>query len=86
MLLEMVVAGKVREAYDEHVGPGFRHHNPFFKGDMESLLAGMAEDAEKFARKDFEVRRALHDGNFVAVHSRLRHSNRRTTMGHTVRP
>jgi predicted SnoaL-like aldol condensation-catalyzing enzyme len=72
--LEMVVAGKVREAYSEHAGPGFKHHNPFFKGDMESLLAGMAEDAERFPHKEFEVQRALQDGEFVAVHSRLRHS------------
>jgi predicted SnoaL-like aldol condensation-catalyzing enzyme len=41
---------------------------------MESLLAGMAEDAEQFPNKEFEVQRALQDGDFVAVHSRLRHS------------
>jgi predicted SnoaL-like aldol condensation-catalyzing enzyme len=74
MFLEMVVAGKVREAYSEHVGHAFKHHNPCFKGDMESLLAGMAEDAEKFPHKEFEVQRALQDGDFVAVHARLRHS------------
>ena len=74
MFLEMVVAGRVREAYAEHVRSGFKHHNPYFNGDMESLLAGMAEDAEKFPHKGFEVQRALQDGDFVAVHSRLRHS------------
>jgi predicted SnoaL-like aldol condensation-catalyzing enzyme len=72
--LEMVVAGKVREAYAEHVGPGFKHHNPYFRGDGESLLAGMAQDAEQFPHKEFAVQRALQDGDLVAVHSRLRHS------------
>jgi enamine deaminase RidA (YjgF/YER057c/UK114 family) len=28
--LKLAASGKVREAYSKFVGPGFRHHNPFF--------------------------------------------------------
>ena len=72
MFLEMVVAGQVRAAYTEHVGTGFKHHNPFFSGDRESLLAGMVDNAQQFPQKQCEVQRALQEGDFVAVHSRLR--------------
>jgi len=29
--LKMAASGEVREAYARFVGPGFRHHNPFFE-------------------------------------------------------
>jgi hypothetical protein len=28
-------------------GPDFRHHNPYFRGDAESLMAAMEENARK---------------------------------------
>ena len=70
--LEMIVAGKVTEAYDEFVAPGFRHHNPFFKGDANSLLTAMAESNALFPSRRLDVQRALQDDDLVAVHSRLR--------------
>ena len=30
--------GRVAEAYDEHVGADFRHHNPWFRGDAAALM------------------------------------------------
>jgi predicted SnoaL-like aldol condensation-catalyzing enzyme len=70
--LDLVVSGKIREAYDQYVGPGFRHHNPYFEGSAESLMKGMEENETKFPNKIFEIQHALEDGDFVAVHSRLR--------------
>jgi predicted SnoaL-like aldol condensation-catalyzing enzyme len=70
--LRLVASGKVRDAYREHVGAGFRHHNPFFRGDAESLMAAMEENAASNPNKVLEVQRALEDGDFVAVHSRVR--------------
>ena len=72
--LQMIIAGKIREAYEQYTATDFRHHNPYFKGDAESLLAGMVEDEKQFPAKVCEVQRALQDGDLVAVHSRLRHS------------
>jgi len=70
--LKLVGSGKVREAYDRHVGVNFRHHNAFFRGDRESLMKAMEENAAKNPDKVLEVKRTLEDGNYVAVHSHIR--------------
>src|SRR5262245_62594985 len=70
--LQQVVSGDVKGAYERHVAKGFRHHNPWFKGDADSLRKGMEEDEARNPGKKLEVQHALQDGDFVAVHSRLR--------------
>jgi predicted SnoaL-like aldol condensation-catalyzing enzyme len=70
--LRLASSGEVREAYDRYIAPDFRHHNPYFRGDAESLKAGMGENAAKFPNQVFEVQRVLEDGDLVAVHSRVR--------------
>ena len=54
--LRMVVAGRVREAYERDVGPGFRYHNPFFRGDAQSLMSAMEENAAANPDKVLEIR------------------------------
>ena len=71
--LGMVATGQVREAYDRHVAPGFRHHNPWFRGDARSLMEGMAENAEKNPGKQLQVKMALQEGERVAILSHVRH-------------
>jgi predicted SnoaL-like aldol condensation-catalyzing enzyme len=70
--LKLAVSGKVREAYSKFVAAGFRHHNPFFEGSAESLLAGMEENARQNPSKVLEVKRAIAEGELVAVHSHAR--------------
>jgi predicted SnoaL-like aldol condensation-catalyzing enzyme len=70
--LRQIVAGDVRGAYERHVGDGFRHHNPYFAGDAQSLREGMEADEAQNPGKRLEVQVALEDGDYVAVHSRLR--------------
>ncbi len=70
--LTRIVAGDVRGAYELYVGPGFRHHNPYFAGDADSLRKGMDEDEARNPGKRLDIRVALQDGDHVAVHSRLR--------------
>jgi predicted SnoaL-like aldol condensation-catalyzing enzyme len=70
--LRLASSGKVREAFRAHAGPGFRHHNPFFHGDAESLMAAMEENAAQNPSKKFELQHALEDGNLVALHGRVR--------------
>jgi len=53
--LQLVASGKVREAYLNHIGPGFCHHNPFFRGDADSLMLAMEENAAKNPQKILEV-------------------------------
>src|SRR3989344_781990 len=70
--LNLVVSGKIREAYNRYISSDFRHHNSYFRGDRESLLTGMEEAEKQFPNKVFEIQRALEDGDLVAVHSMLR--------------
>jgi len=70
--LTLAAAGRVDQAYAEYVGTGFRHHNPYFRGDAASLKAAMAENAAQNPGKSLEVKRALEDGDLVAVHSHVR--------------
>jgi predicted SnoaL-like aldol condensation-catalyzing enzyme len=70
--LELAASGKVREAYTQFVGAGFRHHNPFFEGSAEALIAGMEENARQNPRKVLEVKRAIAEGELVVVHSHVR--------------
>jgi len=69
--LRLVASGNVREGFQQHVCPEFRHHNPFFRGDAESLMVAMEENAAKYPGKVLEVQHALQDGNLVAVHSKV---------------
>jgi predicted SnoaL-like aldol condensation-catalyzing enzyme len=70
--LRLVGSGKVRDAYDRYVGADFRHHNAFFRGDRASLLKAMEENAAKNPNKTLDVKHALEDGSYVAVHSHVR--------------
>ena len=70
--LKSASAGNIREAYDLYISPEFRHHNAYFRGDRESLLLGMEQNAVQFPEKTLDVKRVLEDGEFVAVHSHVR--------------
>lgn len=70
--LRLVASGNVREAYQRYIGPDFRHHNPFFRSDAESLMLAMEESAALNPHKVLEVKRALEEGDLVAVHSHVK--------------
>jgi predicted SnoaL-like aldol condensation-catalyzing enzyme len=70
--LNLIASGKVREAYRQHVGPDFRHHNPFFRGDAQALMVAMEENATKNPDKVLEIQRAIQEGDQVVVFSRVR--------------
>ena len=69
--LNLASCGAVREAYEKYIHSDFRHHNPYFRGDRESLLDGMEQSADKFPDKYFEALRAIEDGNLVAVQGKV---------------
>lgn len=70
--LRLVSSGKVRDAYDRHVDASFRHHNAYYRGDRESLMRAMEDNAAKNPNKVLDVKLALEDGGYVAVHSHVR--------------
>jgi predicted SnoaL-like aldol condensation-catalyzing enzyme len=70
--LTLVCSGMVREAYDRHVAPDFRHHNGYFPGDRQSLLDAMDQNARENPDKAVEVKQVLEDGDTVAVFSHMK--------------
>ena len=72
--LKLAASGNLDEAYANYIGPNFRHHNPYFPGDAESLKAGMAEAHAKFPDTTLEVQHVFEEDDLVAVHSRVQHS------------
>jgi predicted SnoaL-like aldol condensation-catalyzing enzyme len=69
--LKLIIAGKIRQAYDRYAAPKLRHHNPFSRGDRESIIRGMEEAELQFPGKVFKVKRSVAEGNFVVIHSHL---------------
>ena len=69
--LKLASTGKVKEAYEKYVHPNFIHHNAYYKGDRETLLEGMEDNAKQFPDKKYETLRALEEGDLVAVHGKV---------------
>ncbi len=70
--LELIALGKIEEAYQKYISQEFRHHNPYFFGDADSLKKGMLENEAQHPGKILEVKHALQESDFVVVHSHLR--------------
>lgn len=71
---KMLFQNKVREAYDKFIAPDFIHHNPWFKGDRESLMLGMEEAHSANPESKLTVKHVLEDGDFVTTHSHVKHN------------
>lgn len=69
--LRLASSDEVRIAFKRFVHPQFCHHNAYFKGDRESFLMAMEDNAHQFPDKTYETCRALEDGDLVAVHGRV---------------
>jgi len=72
--VKLAASGKVSEAFEKYiVRSGFRHHNPYFAGDADSLKQGMMEAHTKFPHTTLEVQRVFESEDEIAVHSRVSH-------------
>jgi predicted SnoaL-like aldol condensation-catalyzing enzyme len=69
--LQLVVAGRIDEAYQKHVDMQGKHHNPFFPAGFPALKKGMMENHVQFPNKQLVVKNVLGDGDLVAVHSHI---------------
>ncbi len=69
--LQLVVAGKIDEAYAKHVNMGGKHHNPFFAAGFPALKQAMIDDQAQSPNKRMSVKNVLSDGDTVAVHSHI---------------
>ena len=67
--LTLCAAGKSREAFKLHAHKNFKHHNPFFKGDADSLMIAMEESSKINPNRIFEIKHIIIDGDLVVYHS-----------------
>lgn len=70
--LRLTSSGKAKEAFQKYASEDFIHHNPWFEGSAESLMNGMIENSKKMPTKIFEIKKAIQEGEFVAVHSKIK--------------
>lgn len=69
--LQLVVAGRIDEAYQKHVDLRGKHHNPFYAAGFPALKKAMLENHVNFPSKQLIVKYVLVDGEMVAVHSHI---------------
>ena len=72
--LRLAAAGSVRSAFGSYAHSSFRHHNPHFRGDAESLAAAMEENAKQNPEKMLHIEHVIEEGDLVMVHARVRMS------------
>lgn len=74
--LMLCTKGHSQEAFDLYAAKDFIHHNPYFRGDAQSLIKAMEEEAKRNPTKLLDVKQVLEDHDLVAVHSLIRqHAN-----------
>jgi predicted SnoaL-like aldol condensation-catalyzing enzyme len=69
--LQLVVSGRIDEAYKQYVDLHGKHHNPFFPAGFPALQKAMEDNHVQFSNKRLTVKHVLADGDLVAVHSEL---------------
>jgi predicted SnoaL-like aldol condensation-catalyzing enzyme len=69
--LQLVVAGRIDEAYDNYVNMHGKHHNMYYSAEFTSLKQGMIENHAQFPIKRIMVKNVIGDGDLVAVHSNI---------------
>src|SRR5271169_2181517 len=69
--LQLVVTGRIKEAYQKYVDLQGKHHNPTFPAGFRALEKAMIENHVQFPSKQITVKNLLGDGKLVAVHSHI---------------
>jgi len=69
--LNLVVAGRIDEAYQKFVNMKGKHHNVFFPAGFPALQQAMKDSDVQFPNKKFAVKNVIADGDMVAVHSHI---------------
>lgn len=69
--LQLIVSGRIDDAYRDHVDMEGKHHSPYFPAGFPALKKAMSEDQAMNPNKRLIVRNVLGDGDLVAVHSHI---------------
>lgn len=73
--LSLCSDGESKKAFERYADNNIVHHNPYFKGDSNSLINAMAESAQTNSNKIFEVKNIIVNTDMVAVHSYIKQEN-----------
>ena len=71
---DLVESGEFRKWFDKYTTHDFIHHNQYFKGDRESIILAIEEDARNNPEKQIEVKMSLEDGDLVTTYSHVKQS------------
>jgi len=71
LFLQLVVGGRIDEAYSEYVDMNGVHHNLYFPAGFNALRDAMIENHSQFPDKKLTVRHVICEDDIVAVHSQL---------------
>lgn len=69
--LQLVVSGRIDEAYQKHVDLQGKHHNLYCNAGFPALKKAMIDNHVQFPSKQLIVKNVLGDGDLVAVHSHI---------------
>jgi predicted SnoaL-like aldol condensation-catalyzing enzyme len=69
--LELVVAGRIDEAYERFVDMAGKHHNPYFPAGFPALKQAMIENHAQFPEKRIAIKHIVAEGDMVAAHSQV---------------
>lgn len=72
--LNMIMDGRIREAFSKFVGERFEHHNPYFDGSARALMQGMEANEQQNPEKTLKIKRVITEDEFVVIHSHLHRS------------
>jgi predicted SnoaL-like aldol condensation-catalyzing enzyme len=62
---------KVKEGFDEYVGPTYRQHNPFAADGAQAAIDFLAPYLAKNTGYRYDFKHVYVDGNIVVVHSHV---------------
>jgi len=69
--LELVIAGRLDEAYERYIDMAGIHHNAYFPAGFPALKKAMIENHAQFPDKRIAVKHVLEEVDMVAVHSKV---------------
>jgi len=67
--LNLVVAGRIEEAYRRFIDMQGRHHNPHVPEGLPALKESMIDNHSRFPGKQITIRNVVGEGDLVAAHS-----------------
>lgn len=70
--LQMIIDGKIQEAFDTHVAEEFTHHNHYTLPGKTELIRGMQGNHENFPNKIFDTDIVIAEDDKVMVYATMK--------------